>query len=143
MNANDYEKGIIYDDEYLNCLAIVFNELVSTDVRKTDISGCLEEKLFMTQKAFCIMFRNKHYPLQYKLLSNLMRMQKHELTKCSIPSSKYKLSNLKVLPEYQDMIKDIESMISMPLISNECSKFLDEIYKLRIKDFKSEESLSV
>jgi hypothetical protein len=119
MNANDYDKGIIYEDEYLYCLAIVFNELVSTDVRKTDMSGCLEEKLYMTQKAFCIMFRNKHYQLHYKFLSTLMRMQKHELTKRNIPSYEHRLSNLTVLPGYQDMIKDIESMISMPLISAE------------------------
>lgn len=57
------------------------NELVTTDVANTDISGIEHDKLFITKKAYCIMFRNHHYLLQYKLLATLLKLQKHEMTR--------------------------------------------------------------
>ena len=108
LSGNDYEKGIIYEDEYLYCLTIIFKELVSTNVAKNDMSGCLEEKLFIAQKAFCIMFRNNHFPLHFKMLAALMKVQKHEQVNRDLDPGAYRLKDLKIQPEYQDLLSNIE-----------------------------------
>lgn len=52
INANDYEKGIIYQDEYLHCLAVITNEIMSTDHNSTEMSGIEDDKLYIVQKAY-------------------------------------------------------------------------------------------
>lgn len=79
INANDYEKGIIYQDEYLNCLAIITDEIMSTDPESSHMSG-VEDKLFAVKKAYCIMFRGNHYTLQYQILAAIDKVVRHERT---------------------------------------------------------------
>ncbi|CAI2377780.1 unnamed protein product [Moneuplotes crassus] len=143
LNGNDYNKGIIYEDEHLYCLTIVVKELVSPNVKEIDLTGQMEEQLFLSKKAYCIMFRNTHFELQYKLLSALSKIQKHEQANTKILESNQRLSGLNILPEYKDLVNDIESMISMPIISDLCMKTLKEFYELNPKDFKPKNSLTL
>lgn len=143
LSGNDYNKGIIYEDEYLYCLTIVVKELVAPNVRENDLTGQMEEQLFISKKAYCIMFRNTHFELQYKLLSALSKIQKHEQANTKVSKPKQRLRKLNILPEYKDLVNDIESMISMPVISDLCLKTLKEFYELNPKDFKPKNPLTL
>jgi hypothetical protein len=89
----------------------VVDEVMCTDVQKTDMSGLERDRLFITQKAYCIMFRNKHFKLQFHILSALLKIQKHELMEAqTMKTSNYKFKNYSVLPEYDDIIRQIETL---------------------------------
>lgn len=118
----------------------MINELVSTDVKNNDVSGIEKEKVFLTQKAYCIMFRNKHYPLQYKILATLLRIQKHEMTRNSTNINLGALESVKRLQEYESLMHDVEAMIGMPLISEKCQEFLHNLYQEHPKNYKSNDS---
>ncbi|CAI2379235.1 unnamed protein product [Moneuplotes crassus] len=143
LNGNDYNKGIIYEDEYLYCLTIVVKELRSTNVKQNDLTGQVMEQLFITKKAYCTMIRNTHFELHYKFLSALLKIQKHEQASMKVPISKQRLLNLHILPEYKDLVCDIEAMICMPNISDVCKETLREFYQLDPKDFKLDVPLTL
>lgn len=52
LNGNDYEKGIVYEDEYLNCIALVVDEIVSDEEFESGHEGPGEVNLFKTKKAY-------------------------------------------------------------------------------------------
>lgn len=49
LNGNDYEKGIIYEDEYLNWLTIIVDEISSNDAKNQDETGLGQDKLYFTK----------------------------------------------------------------------------------------------
>lgn len=74
LDANE-EVGE-HGDNYMNCMCVVFNELMR---RNSD------KQLFITQKAFCMMFSNNYYPAHLEVLTGLL---------CSL-----KFERFKILPD--------------------------------------------
>lgn len=124
MNANDYEKGVIYEDEYLNCLTFIVDEISSNDVMNNDQSGLGKEKLFITKKAYCFMFRNHHYLLIFELLTTILKLMKHEMTK-KIDTKSIGLSKSEILPEYEDLLENIKAHVNLPIYTNDIKLLLD------------------
>lgn len=101
----------MYEDEYLHCLAIIVDEIVCTNVSKTDMTGLETDKMFMTKKAYCIMFRNKHFKLQFHILASILKIQKHDIMEFQrLNKSNFTFRNSDVLNEYDDIIRQVESM---------------------------------
>jgi hypothetical protein len=143
INANDYEKGIVYQDEYLNWLAVVTDEIKMTDHESTHMSVNEEDKLYMVKKAYWLMFRGNHFLLQYQILSNLVKIIKHERTQklsveeCSIFEDK------EIYKEYEYLLADIYSMIWLPTFTDKMKELLDSFLALNPHKFSPHDVLSI
>lgn len=143
INANDYEKKIIYQDEYLNCLAVVTNEIMSTDYNSQEMSGIEEDKLFIVQKAYCLMFRGNHVPLQYQILSTLIKLIKWERTQNIKVNYLDYFEGKQIYKEYEYLLADIYSMISLPSVTLKMNELLSTINSLNPGVYSPEQWLSI
>ena len=144
INANDYEKGIVYQDEYLNCLAVVIDEIMSTDHDSTAMSGGVErDKLYMVQKAYWIMFRGNHFRLQYQILSALIKILKHERTKNVEVDSLDLFKEQDIFKEYEYLLTPIYSMISLPSFTDEMRNFLNRLLRIVPSKYSPEDKLTL
>ncbi|CAI2375210.1 unnamed protein product [Moneuplotes crassus] len=144
INANDYEKGIIYQDEYLNCLAVIVDEVMKTDHDSTIMSGGAEQdKLYMVQKAYCLMFRGHHFRFQYQILSSLIKIIKHERT-LNVQNDIIDLfKDENIFKDYEYLLSPMFSMISTPIFTDEMKNFLNKILDLVPSDYLPEEMIKV
>ena len=143
INANDYEKKIIYQDEYLNWLAVITNEIMSTGYNTQEMSGIEEEKLFIVQKAYCIMFRGNHISLQYQILASLIKLMKWERTQNIKISELDYFADMSIYKEYEYLLADIYSMISMPVITGKMNELLVTLNSLNPGKISPNQWLSI
>lgn len=143
INANDYEKGIVYQDEYLNWLAVVTDEIMATDHNGTEMSLEDEDKLFITKKAYCIMFRGNHFLLQYQILSSLVKIIKHERTQKMNIDDVELFTDKKIYKEYEYLLADIHSMICLPTFTDKMKELLDTYTEIVPSSYSPHEILSI
>ena len=80
------------------------------------------------------MFRNHHYWLIFELLTNILKLMKHEMTK-KIYHEKIGFGTVDIWPEYEDLIENITSMINLPNVTQDVQKLLDLCLSQEPKDF--------
>ena len=108
------------------------------------MSGGLEQdKLFMAQKAYCLMFRGNHFKLQYQILSSLVKILKHERTQNVKVDVMDLFKDQDIFKDYEYLLSPIYSMISLPPFTEEMKSFLDKFLELTPSDYAPEENLMV